>query len=198
MPIDTLCPNCGRLIYAPEEAADGEVLCPGCEAVVRVADSARFWLQRQAPIALACPVCDAPVRVAPRLVGMRVRCNTCQAVLFVSLSLTRADDVEVVSAEPVEPHPDRRDDQTESDPPAQGTPPPLPAGIRQSEPRGNRYERRSKSDGSNGEFSVAIRPGSSRKRRRAAPVAPWFWPSVVALAATLLMLLALAMITFVA
>ena len=92
MSIDIACPSCGRLIYAPEQWAGKDMVCPGCARPVRVVDSDEDPASGELPVQLACPNCDAPVRVVPKLVGRRVFCNACRAALLVSLTLEKSED----------------------------------------------------------------------------------------------------------
>jgi hypothetical protein len=76
------CPKCGRLVYAPPEAAGRSISCPGCnEAIPVPAESAAA---ADATQSCPCPLCGAPLRLVQQLRGKRVRCTRCAAVLRVA------------------------------------------------------------------------------------------------------------------
>ena len=111
--------------------------CPGCSRLVRVVRSHKEALPDEKPVPVTCPACDASIRLIPRLVGRRVSCNTCGALLEVTLTLRKLDDSDAASQKHIRRELDHKEDHPKLEepelPPIEGTeetlpikPPPLP------------------------------------------------------------------------
>ena len=181
------------MIYAPEETAEGAVLCPGCGGVAPVGPPAAPGGK---PVESACPHCNASIRLIPSLVGAQVRCNSCRAILLVSLSLTKLEASALSVAGRVAPGAGRNPAKTESDAPIEVAPPSLPETDRPLPPREMAILRQIGRAANGRGAASTSRHESQARHAPASRAAPWFWPAVVAAAATFIMLIALVVIQF--
>ena len=197
--IDATCPNCGRLIYCRDEWAGKIILCPGCGDRVRVANTDDNPSFAEEPVELSCPRCHASIRLFPKLVGRHVYCTACGAALSVTLTLREIETTTHVGTESA----------SSASIPAQELVVEEPADVRQSNTR--------TAPPSLPQVEADAVPDHATEhvvednRADAGPVgtlqtgqahaldgrtAPWFWPLVVASAATVAMVAMLFVITF--